>query len=35
MSALFKHVFPAWKARIEKMASKQDFSELRFLVREL
>jgi hypothetical protein len=35
MRALFNHLYPCFKARIEKMSSKFDFSELRFLMREL
>jgi hypothetical protein len=35
MKALFAHIYPAFKARIEDRLKKSDFNELRFLMREL
>lgn len=35
MKALFNHIYPAFKARIENRMEKYDFGELRFLMREL
>ena len=35
MTALFNHIYPTLKARIENRLEKLDFSELRFLTKEL
>lgn len=35
MVTLFNHLYPAFKARIENRLDKLDFSELRFLMKEL
>ena len=34
MKALFAHMYPVFKERIEKLMSKFDFGELRFVMRE-